>query len=62
MSSYPEVVAALQRGAVRFVVGGGVAGVLYGVPRATFDLDVLLPPDESNCAAALKTLLLLTRK
>ena len=31
-----------QQHKVRYVVFGGIAAVLYGVPRATFDLDILI--------------------
>ena len=31
-----------QQHKVRYVVCGGIAAVLYGVPRATFDLDILI--------------------
>lgn len=56
MRTYAEVVAGFQAAGVRFLVGGGVAGALYGVPRATFDLDLLVPPDETNYERALAAL------
>ena len=31
-----------QQHDVKYVVIGGIAAVLYGVPRATFDLDILI--------------------
>ena len=31
-----------QQHEVKYVVIGGIAAVLYGVPRATFDLDILI--------------------
>ena len=37
-----EVFASFQKHDVKYVVIGGVAAVLYGVPRATFDLDILI--------------------
>jgi len=40
----------VERG-VDFVVIGGIAAVLHGSPRATFDLDVSFAPDEGNLAA-----------
>lgn len=33
---------------VRYLVIGGIAVVLHGVPRATFDLDILIDPTEEN--------------
>lgn len=37
-----------QQHEVRYVVIGGIAAVLYGVPRATFDLDILIEPTPEN--------------
>lgn len=42
---------------VRYVVIGGIAAVLHGVPRATFDLDILIEPSEENAARLLEALL-----
>jgi hypothetical protein len=36
------VFSSFQKNDVRYVVIGGIAAILYGVPRATFDLDI--PP------------------
>lgn len=33
---------------VRYVVIGGTAAILYGVPRATFDLDILIEASPEN--------------
>ena len=41
---------------VRYVVIGGIAAVLYGVARATFDLDILIDPTKENAARLLKAL------
>lgn len=37
-----DVFASFQRHRVKYLVIGGIAAVLYGVPRATFDLDALI--------------------
>ncbi len=42
---------------VRYVVIGGIATVLHGVPRATFDLDVLIEATPENAARLLAALL-----
>ena len=42
---------------VRYVVIGGIAAVLHGVPRATFDLDVLIEATPENGARLLDALL-----
>ncbi len=38
------------------MVIGGIAAVLHGVPRATFDLDVLIDPTPENASRLLKAL------
>lgn len=41
---------------VHYVVIGGIAAVLHGVPRATFDLDILIEATEENANCLLKAL------
>jgi hypothetical protein len=41
---------------VRYLVIGGIAAILHGVPRATFDLDLLVEATPSNAAALLDAL------
>ena len=36
-----DVFRSFQRHDVKYVVIGGIAAILHGVPRATFDLDIL---------------------
>ena len=43
-----DVFASLNRHDVRYVVIGGIAAVLHGVPRATFDLDLLIDASPEN--------------
>lgn len=43
-----DVFSSLQRHKVRYIVIGGIAAVLYGVPRATFDLDILIDANMDN--------------
>jgi len=42
---------------VRYVVIGGIASVLHGVPRATFDLDILIEDTPENASRLLDALL-----
>jgi hypothetical protein len=42
------VFASLHRHNVKYVVIGGIAAVLHGVPRATFDLDILIEATLEN--------------
>lgn len=42
------VFASFQRHNVKYLVIEGIASVLYGVPRATFDLDILIESSKVN--------------
>jgi hypothetical protein len=52
-----DVFSSLQRHKVRYVVIGGIAAVLHGVPRATFDLDILIDAKHDNAKKLLDALL-----
>lgn len=52
-----DVFASFQRYEVRYVVIGGIAAVLHGVPRATFDLDILIEATPNNAQRLLDALL-----
>ena len=43
-----DLFACLEKHNVRYLVIGGIASILYGVPRTTFDLDILIDPDIDN--------------
>ena len=51
-----DVFASFQRYEVKYVVIGGVASILYGVPRATFDLDILILAEKENANRLLRAL------
>ena len=51
-----EVFASFQRHDVRYLVIGGIASILYGVPRATFDLDILIDATSENTKCLLDAL------
>lgn len=51
------VFASLSSHEVQYLVIGGIAAVLHGVPRATFDLDILIRPDRENAERLLQALL-----
>ncbi len=53
---YHSALAALLGGRVRFVVVGGVAVNLQGVPRFTADLDIAIALDAQNLPAAIDAL------
>jgi hypothetical protein len=52
-----DVFKSFQKHEVRYLVIGGVATVLYGVPRATFDLDILIEATLENTQHLLNALL-----
>lgn len=43
-----NVFASLQKHEVKYLVIGGIAAVLHGVPRATFDLDIFIEASPEN--------------
>lgn len=51
-----DVFKSFQRHEVRYLVIGGVASVIYGVPRATFDLDILIDATAENAQRLLDAL------
>jgi hypothetical protein len=51
-----ELFACLEAHDVRYVLVGGLAAVLHGVPRATFDVDLLLDAEPANAARLLAAL------
>ena len=51
------VFASLRSHDVEYLVIGGIAAVLHGVPRATFDLDILIRPELENARRLLQALL-----
>jgi hypothetical protein len=51
-----DVFKSFQQHEVRYLVIGGVASVLHGVPRATFDLDILIDPTDDNALRLLSAL------
>jgi hypothetical protein len=51
-----DVFASFQQHNVRYIVIGGIAAVLYGVPRATFDLDILIDANPDNAKKLLDAL------
>ena len=52
-----DVFESFQKHDVRYVVIGGIAAVLHGVPRATFDLDILIEATAENAQKVIDALL-----
>ena len=56
LNQYRDVFRCLKKHDVKYVVIGGIAAILHGVPRATFDLDVLIEATLENCQRLLRAL------
>lgn len=52
-----DVFRLFQQHKVKYLVFGGIASILYGVPRATFDLDILIEASVENVKRLLDALL-----
>ena len=52
-----DVFGSFQQHEVKYLVIGGIASVLYGVPRATFDLDIFIEATTDNARRLLEALL-----
>jgi len=52
-----DVFRSFQQHDVKYVVIGGIASVLHGVPRATFDVDILIEATPENAQRLLDALL-----
>jgi len=52
-----DAFASLNSHGVRYVVIGGTAAILHGVPRATFDLDLLMEATPENAGRLLEALI-----
>ncbi len=51
-----DVFASFQKHKVKYLVIGGIAAVLHGVPRATFDVDILIEASPDNARRLLDAL------
>jgi predicted nucleotidyltransferase len=51
------VFASFQKHEVKYLVIGGIASILYGVPRVTFDLDLFIESTPTNAQNLLQALL-----
>jgi hypothetical protein len=57
LNQLQDVFASFQRNDVHYLVIGGIAAVLYGVPRATFDLNILFEATPENARKLLKAMI-----
>ena len=51
-----DVFKSFQDRDVKYIVIGGIASIIHGVPRATFDLDILIEATEKNGKSLLAAL------
>jgi hypothetical protein len=51
------VFSSLRKHQVNYIIIGGIAAILHGVPRATFDLDILIEATPDNAQRLLDALL-----
>lgn len=56
LDQYQDVFASLRSRGVEYVVIGGIAAILHGVPRTTFDLDILIEATTQNAERLLAAL------
>ncbi len=47
-SSFNKVLSAFEKHKVEYILVGGYAVALYGIPRATNDIDIFIKPEEKN--------------
>ena len=48
LNQLKDVFSSLEKHQVKYLVLGGVASILYGVPRATFELDITIEPTKDK--------------
>jgi len=56
LSSFKEIVSALNRAEVRYVLAGGLAVAAHGYGRLTHDVDLVISLEPDNVVRAFKTL------
>jgi hypothetical protein len=56
LNQLQDVFSSFQKHDVKYVIIGGIASVLHGVPRATFDLDILIEATPTNAEKLLVAL------
>lgn len=57
IDAHRPLYASLQRHGVDYVVIGGIAAIVHGVPRTTLDIDLLIRATPDNARALLQALL-----
>jgi hypothetical protein len=55
MKLFKNLFSALNKNSIKYMVAGGIAVNLYGIERATADIDIVLKLDEKNLAKFVQT-------
>jgi predicted nucleotidyltransferase len=53
---FQELIPELVRGGVKFILVGGVAGIVHGSARATYDVDLVYSREDENIERLVRTL------
>lgn len=53
---YLEVFESFSKNSIRYLIVGGLAVNLHGVPRTTQDIDLIVDPDKDNLKKAIETM------
>lgn len=56
MSTIEGIFATLNKAKVKYVLIGGLASILHGVPRTTIDIDIAVEPKKKNLEALIRAL------
>jgi len=56
MLDYLGIITAFNKEKIKYIIVGGVAVNLYGIPRMTYDLDLILDLEDANLTKFLKLL------
>lgn len=56
MLKVEEIFEELNKKKIKYLLVGGLASILYGVPRTTLDIDLAISPERKNIEAVVKAL------
>ena len=56
LRDYLRLYKSLNRNKVKYLIIGGIACIIYGVPRTTLDIDIFIEPSVKNAKKLLKAL------
>ena len=56
IKDYLRLYKSLNKNRVKYLIIGGIACIIYGVPRTTLDIDIFIEPSLKNAEKLLKAL------